>query len=481
MNGNHPTDMLARAIPDELPPDRIDVERIIGDGDRARRRHRAALAGASLAGVAVLAAATAFAVVQNGAPPEEATPYPAAAFEFDPAMAGYPEEVPPGETGEGDRFAGDAGERFGPLLVEAGVWSDLPEDVGEDCGDGSCGSADAEFRVVGQQLPGNYGQVYLRSYAGALFLAQAAQTEPSPFTLDLMLPGGWTAEPGPDAIGVFPRHLISDKASYTDQDPLLASEELDDGRTLLTADHGCAYDAVVVYPNGTALRASWNTGCERLHYPLELAALTDALLAMPQYDLDTADLAPVEELLEVSPAWPYTEEWPEAAAADAAASTEAAALAVEERFSGAELAEGAAEQTVFTGELTAARRHYAAAGTLPVEGGPSAGLDFSLRYSLPGGWVAGCWTDRSTPGPYLVSPTLDDCAETEVDGRTVVTQTTVLEDGHAYAVTVFDPDGWAARIETSVPAGAELDLEALVDLVAALPAPVYDPDAVPAD
>ncbi len=147
---------------------------------------------------------------------------------------------------------------------------------------------------------GNGGQVYLKSYAAHEGDEEGDQPG---LKLEAMLPGGWTAEPGPTGDVAFPQHLISDQASWTDQAPEFATEDLGDGRTLMTADHGCAYEAAVVYPNGSALRTSWDLDCEGQGREMALGDLRDAMLAMPEIDFDTTGLTPVEDLIEFPDAW----------------------------------------------------------------------------------------------------------------------------------------------------------------------------------
>ena len=118
--------------------------------------------------------------------------------------------------------------------------------------------------------------------------------------------GGWTAEPGPVTEQLFPQHLISDGPYYTDAAPEFTSTELDDGRTLMVADHGCAYDLAVAYRHFPKLQerarqaAGTLSGGEQ-----QMLAVARALIGMPRLlilDEPSLGLAPniVDDILDVA-------------------------------------------------------------------------------------------------------------------------------------------------------------------------------------
>jgi hypothetical protein len=526
-----PKAVFRQAMPeDEPPPARFDLDRIVRDGYRSRRRHRAMLGGAATSGVAAVAAVLTLSVTgipgwnhdpvddptdgaANSAPPEEEEVDVA-----DAAMAGYPydhawEYPTDPETNaivwpeEVEAIGADAAEAFGQLLADAGVWDD-PEntvDTGEceylaesgvnvdDCEDVETG-----LHVTPLQRPGNYGQTYLRTYTGGEAEEDGDQLRTS-FNLEVLWPGGWTAEPGPITDQLFPQHLISDGAYYTDEAPVFETTDLGDGRTLMVADHGCAYDVAVVYPNGTGLRVSWDVDCDGAPaHEVDLADLTDAALAMPQYEFDTSPLTAVDELMEIPPGWVDDEGWEytDQALSDSAETIDAANAAIQEAIPGAEVGDSSARTLGITGRGMVTTRSYHGYGTLPIETtidettGP---VNFELRYYLPGGWLPGInqFLDR---GPYLAG-----CTETSTctgpwedpDGTswTSEEETTTYEPlpgeggeastDHTLQLTMFHPDGWAASIWLNWAGDAPIDADLIAEILHVLPAPAYDEEAVP--
>lgn len=521
--------MFRTVLPDAPPPPReLDLDQIVRDGYRARRRHRAAIGGAASTGVAAVAAVLALTVVglpggepdpaddptgaANSSPPEERVVE-------DPAMAGYPYDyaweysedpltnaaVP---SPEAEEISADATEAFGQLLADAGMWEDAVNtfdtgeceylaEMGENTDD--CEDVETGLNVNALQRPGNYGQTYLRSYTGGVAEELGDQLWDT-FSLEVLQPGGWTAEPGPITDQLFPQHLISDGPYYTAEAPEFTTTDLDDGRTLISADHGCAYDVAVVYPNGTGLRVSWDSGCASgdTVYPVDLPDLTDAALAMPEYAFDTSTLTTVDELMEIPMGWVGDAEWEtsERAVDDAAATIQAANTALQQVYPGATVEGGDARTLGISGRGLVTNRSYYGSGTLPIETtvdettGP---VSFDLRYYLPGGWVPGInqFLDR---GPYIAG-----CVEgatctgpwEDPDGTswTAQEESTTYEPGpgedweatteHSLTVTMFHPDGWAASIWVSWTDDAPIDADMLGEILRAMPAPVYDPEDVP--
>jgi hypothetical protein len=521
-----PGAVFRKAMSDDTPPPaRFDLDEIVRDGYRTRNRHRAVLGGAASIGVAAVAAVLALSVTAlPGGPegaddPTEAADPPAAETEVeDPSSAGYPYSDNwgtaddafgvPRPTPELLEVKEVATETFGNLLAEAGVWS-TPENAGveEDCAwlleqNGSqeeidnCMATESGLHLNGLQNPGNYGQTYLRSYQGNEVEEEGTGLR-TIFEFELALPGGWTAEPGPITEQVFPQHLISDGPYFTDEAPAFTTEALEDGRTLMVADHGCAADVAVVYPNGTGLRTTWND-CSGTDYPLDLDALTEAALAMPEMDLDTTGLAPVGELAEVPMGWVYDEEaWEntEAVQADARATYEAARAALLELHPEATLSSGAAVSLGQSDRGAMSTHSYSANGTLPIEvtmNGSTGDVYFDMRYHLPGGWLPG-YSEQEHRDPHLRTCSAEDeCTSTTDDDGTIWTfeqRTTEYEpfegeDWEAYTdhqlyASRFDPAGWAIVVWINWTDDAPIDAEVIGDILRAMPAPQYDEDAVP--
>ncbi|MFB9662209.1 hypothetical protein ACFQS3_05765 [Glycomyces mayteni] len=508
-----PGAVLRELMPDRPPAGAFDLDGIVRDGYRARRRHRAVLAGASATSVAVIAGVLAVSITglpgviadPNGPPASETGP--------DTALSGYPQ---PGEEGFGDpdvaQALTEAGrDAFAPLLVDTGLFaaSDFEtvvnepseQEVQDYAAEHAVGLEEAEealtyvadngeFAFGGHMRPGNYGQVQLRSYLASVRTGLDEDGSGGRVLLDVeaLLPGGWTDEPGPTSEQYFPQHLIDDDAAAFDR------IELDDGRVLYTADDGCEQRAAVMYPNGSGLRATWN-GCDG-GPEVDAERFAEAVEAMPETDFDTADLQGVEEVVDVPPGWLASDDSWRPWAEDGAQST---AVAAGEVLGG--LVPGAVlfdpwvtpelDPADPVDEDAVALRRYAMNGTMPVGDDPD--VPFDLVYTLPGGWVPG-FGDADFTGPYLADGSRGDCTETEVEGggTAYVAQTLVEHDADPemgiedpwfageYEVTVVDPDGWAVmvRFSFSDPDFA-LTAEELTAIVAALPAPVYDEDAEP--
>ncbi|WP_026922480.1 hypothetical protein [Glycomyces arizonensis] len=488
MNDHDPTDIIGRALPDAPPPARFDLDRAVSDGYRARRRHRAVLGGAATAGVAAFAGAMALVIGLN--PGGGGGPAAADGFDFDPAMAGYPydedwgaaqdEEETAEPRGEAREVKDAATEAFGQLLADAGIWNDAQRTATEDDCSMFAETPEVYEECLGKplglayqanQTPANGGEVYLRSY----WLADGNEEAESPaFTAEALLPGGWTAEPGPVGGQAFPQHLIDGEGAE------LTSEELDDGRTLTIADGECGYDLAVVYPNESGLRVSWDTGCEG-ERPVDLDALTDAVLSMPEFDFDTAGLAPVEAVVDPSD-WPTDDDWDGKAQADAVATGEAVEEALTALYPEAGLIEeSVGAMTLDQGDTTALHQ-YGMAVELPYEAFAGEGdADVNVTYTLPGGWSAWSPDDENLDAGQL--PDCDGkvdaaCEQVEVDGRTAVLESN--PEAGIYEVTVFDEDGWAVNLFMTFEGEFDLTLDEFTELAAAMPAPVYDEDAVPA-
>jgi hypothetical protein len=499
---DHTEQLLLRGRPDDpAPPSAMDVKQVMRRGYRAQARRNAAIGGASAVGVAAIAAVLALSLTGIGddeQTPDVAQTFPATDFDFDPATAAYPPARPEydGPDPLGRELNTAAKDAFGQLAVNAGIFDadaldyEFPSDdevqALMDEYDLDYYSALSELGFHMEQLnfeprgiDAKSGQASLRAYVA---LDTSEEVETPAYRIAGFQPGGWTAEPGPTGDVAFPQHLISDEASWTDEAPEFATETLDDGRTLMTADHGCALEAAVVYPNGSALTSWWDLDCEGQGHQMSLQDLTAAMLAMPQIDYDTSELAPVD-FLDMQPAWPVDESWPEAADADAQASLDAAVAVVEGVYGDTEGHEGRAIG-LRTGSGEVEQRTYTTDVTMPFNDSLDYPISMSVRYFLPGGWLPGLPPEGAGAGPYLVEcgapgDDKDDvCAETEVDGRTVATRTwCVTEEDCSWFIAVYDESGWAVLIETSVGGGMVegYGLEELTSLAAALPAPVYDP------
>ncbi|THV39761.1 hypothetical protein [Glycomyces buryatensis] len=506
---------VRRATPETQPPaPRIDLDRVVRDGYRARARGRAVLGGTTFAGVAAVAGVLA---LTAGLLPGQDTGDDQNAAEGDEAgisdygMAGYPYVA-------GDHFDKDeeraelqeaATSAYEDLLVSSGVTPadrfDVQEPseeeiqalvdehgITEDEARAQLNPDETPLDFGPTQAPGNYGQTWLRGYiTGASPKDGGGYSEtPSGLRLEAMLPGGWTAEPGPVTHQVFPQHLINDTGEFS-------TEELDDGRILMVSDQDCIYEVAIVYPNHSGLRASWDAGCdEEEQYRVDLGEFTDAALAMPEIDYDTSGLAEIDELIEVPTGWLNDPEWPASAESDANASTDAAAEALEAVYPGATL--GTMSATAYgLGDPSATVTHsYHSWGTLPFQttiDTTTGDVAFSLSYHLPGGWVAGIPTSSDERGPYLAA-CQDDFSCIVEDGENGVTWgvqsskvTSEPENGedwepeteYTYDILMNHPDGWSASIWVQYTGDVDLDAEDLKALVAQLPAPVYDPAATP--
>jgi hypothetical protein len=489
--------VFAQARPDEPTPETaLDLKRVMREGYRARRRQRAVVGGAAATGVCAVAAVLALSLTGMPDPvPEEQEQqqFPAADFGFDPALAGYPAGTWDWGVAQPE-LQEAANDVLGGLAVEAGFLDaaaleyDMPSedeieaamaeyDLGYFGAISEMGYHDRPLQFSDWPIPGNAGQVQLRGYIAR---DGDEEAERSSFTVTAMQPGGWTAEPGPTGGDAFPQHLIGDEASWSDAAPEITSEDLDDGRTLIVADHGCALEALVVYPNASALKSAWEVNCDGQNRELTVEQLRAAMLAMPQIEYDTSELRPITELVEVPPGWPYSEEWETEAAPDAEASIDAATAVLDEAFPGVELNSFQPNQT---GPGNSGLRAYAADYQMPFEDATGYPVHAHVRYYLPGGWLPGLPPEGSSPEAYLLScggpdDDKDDvCEETEVDGRMVATRSWGLGDSVSTWVVVYDPAGWA--VEFSTMAEGDVDgyaHEDLVALAASLPAPVYDPE-----
>lgn len=489
--------VFAEARPDDPPPrTALDVKQLMRAGYRARRRNRTAIAGAAVAGACAVAAVLTLSVtgLPGGTEDVERQQFSAdEEFGFDPAWAGYPGDQT-GEWGVAQPELQEAATAvFGDLAVEGGFLDAerLEEEPPSDAEvetlmeEHGLDYFEARSELGFHNLPlqfepwtsaGNGGQVRLRGYNATDGDEEALRPA---FTVTALQPGGWTAEPGPTGDVEFPQHLISDEASWTNDAPEFTTEDLDDGRTLMVADHGCALEAVVVYPNASALKSTWEVNCEGQGRELTVEQLSTAMLAMPQIEYDTSELQPIAGLVDVPPDWPYSEEWETEAAPDAEASIDAATAVLDGAFPGVELTAFQPNQADpgFSG-----RRAYAADYRMPFEDASGYPVHAHVRYYLPGGWLPGLPPEGSSPEFYLLDcggpgDDKDDvCEETEVDGRMVVTRTWGLGDSVSTWVAVYDPAGWAVEFNTSAEGGVDGYAHGdLVALAASLPAPVYDP------
>lgn len=500
---DHTEQLLLRGRPDDpAPPSAVDVKQVMRRGYRAQARRTAAIGAASTAGVAAIAAVLALSLNgfgDGGQTPDAAQSLPAGEdFDFDPATAAYPPVHPVYDSPDpvGRELNTAAKDAFGRLAADAGIFDadaldyEFPSDeaaleiMDEHGGDyyaalSELGLNQEQFNFAPRAIDAEGGQASLRAYVS---LDSDEEAETLAYRIAGYQPGGWTAEPGPTGDVSFPQHLISDEASWTDEAPEFATETLDDGRTLMTADHGCALEAAVVYPNGSALTSWWDLDCEGQGHEMSLEDLTDAMLAMPQIEYDTGELAPVE-FLDMQPGWPADDSWAQSAAADAQASLDAAVSVVEGVY-GATERHGGSAVGLHTDSAEVVQRTYTADVTMPFDDGIGTPVSMNVRYFLPGGWLPGLPPEGAGTGPYLVECGApgddkdDQCAQTDIDGRTVATRTWCIDEAHcSWTIGVFDDAGWAVLIETSVDGGMVegYGLEELTALAASLPAPVYDP------
>ncbi|GAA1668593.1 hypothetical protein GCM10009830_13000 [Glycomyces endophyticus] len=516
------------------PPAAFDLDAIVRDGYRARRRHRAVLTGASATSVAAIAAVLAFSAgVLPGDRTDPADPAhptdpageattgaPPGSTEIDYANAGYPW---PGDSGFGDQAVADqltaAGrDAFDDLLIATGRFeaSDFQsimndpseEEIAQYAEDMQLSLEEAEaelsyveddglFVFTGHTSPGNYGQVQLYSYEATALAAQEPEAEDwnrHLLEVEALLPGGWTAEPGPTSEQFFPQHLIEDTGS-------LETRELDDGRTLYTAVDDCETTLAVTYPNAAGLRATWDTGCDgEEEVPVDAAAFEAAVLAMPQIDYDTGGLAEVGQVVDVPTGWLASDlAWEEWAEEGAQATGQLVEAALSEIASGSML--GSASALVSDDweylDPDAVRLHqYTVSGTLPYSTTIDTTVDdasFDLTYTLPGGWLPG-FSGEDQNGPYLANCRADfECREAEVGGRTAYIAE--RRDAHEpdagsgstegwfegeYEITVVDPDGWAVSVWMAFGNDDfELSADEVADILAQLPAPEYDAELEP--
>jgi hypothetical protein len=499
---DHTEQLLLQGRPDDpVPPSGMDIKQVMRRGYRVQARRNAAIGGASAMGIAAIAAVLALSLTGIGdeQTPDAAQTFPAGeGFDFNPATAAYPPDHPVYDSPDpvGRELNTAAKDAFGDLAVDAGIFDadaldyEFPSDeaalevMEEQGGDyyaalSELGFNQEQFNFAPRAIDAKSGQASLRAYVA---LDTNEEAENLAYGIAGFQPGGWTAEPGPTGDVAFPQHLITDEASWTDEAPEFAIETLDDGRILMTADHGCALEAAVVYPNGSALTSWWDLDCEGQGRQMSLQDLAGAMLAMPQIDYDTSELAPVE-FLDMQPAWPVDESWPAAADADAQASLDAAVAVIDGAFGETGRHDGGAVGlSTGTGEVE--QRTYTTDVTLPFNDRLDFPISMNVRYFLPGGWLPGLPPEGAGTGPYLVDcgapgDDKDDvCEETEVDGRTVATRTwCVTDEDCSWFIAAFDESGWAVLIETSV-SGGQVDgygLEELTALAAALPAPAYDP------
>jgi len=507
-----PGAVLRELMPEQPPSGSFDLDRIVSDGYKARRRHRAVLASAAATGVAAIAGVLALSIA--GLPGVLVDDGPPAAEDGDTALSGYPM---PGEEGFGDPETAQAlteaaRDAFAPLLLETGLFqaSDFTTVMNDPSGAEvqeyadehgmSLEEAEAALSYVADNgalafgartSPGNYGQVQLYSYRASVVVGQGEDGDGGRVLLDVeaFQPGGWTAEPGPTSEQYFPRHLIDDDAAEFEK------AELDDGRVLYTAADGCELHAAVVYPNGSGLRAAWD-GCDG-GLAVDAGRFAEAVAAMPETDFDTANLHAVGEVVDVPPGWLASDDSWRPWAEDGLQSTaEDAGAVLDGLVPGAIVFDPylvpALDPVDPVDEDEVSLRQYGMNGEMPVEGNP-ASVPFELMYTLPGGWVPG-FGDADSDGPYLSDCRRGDCTEAEVagGGTAYVAETRVEHDADPemgidetwfegeYEITVVDPDGWAVMMRISFQdPDFGLTAEELTAIVAALPAPVYDADAEP--
>ncbi|RRS00169.1 hypothetical protein [Glycomyces terrestris] len=511
-------------LPDLTPPPaEFDLDRIVRDGHKIRRRQRAVLGGASATSVAAIAAVLALSagVIPDGILKEddELPPTPSQELEAEPfALAGYPW---PGDDGFGDPAEAEAltaagREAFGDLLIATGLFeaSDFESVVNEpseaeiqqyaeEVGitleqaelELSYVEDDGKFVFTGQSTAGNYGQVQLYGYrAWALAAENEDPAGGRVLDVETLLPGGWTAEPGPTSKQFFPQHLIDDDVDE------FATTELDDGRILYTAVDGCVVRHAVVYPNGSTLRAAWDGGCQDGDpaHPVDREAFEAAVLAMPELDYSAEGLHEIDPV-EVPTGWLATDdawwEWAEDGAQSTAADVREA---LAEIAPGAEVFEpwaSPAPDSFFDGDEVVLHSYHMI-GSLPYEttiDTTTGDASVDLTYRLPGGWLPG-FNDADASGPYIADCDQGfTCTELEVEGRTayVAERRETHEPDAAsgavepwfegeYEVTVVDPEGWA--VSAWVQFGNEdfaLSAEELAGILARLPAPTYDPELEP--
>lgn len=506
MNDDNPGEVFRKAMPDSPPQSHFDLDRIVADGYRVRRRNRTVLGATTAAGVSVLAAVTALAFTLNA--PEGQAPQAADGFELDQdlVMSAYSEEgwyQTEAAALEAQELTEAAKTHFGELLVDAGYLEegDLdyspPSDAeiqGELERSGSYTGALSELGY--HDLPllfgprefsaGNEGEVYLRSH-WAWTGDEEDDTAPD-FEFQAMAPGGWTAEPGPEDEFAFPQPMIVDDGSG------VTTEDLDDGRRLMTAGDGCMLHFAVAYPNGSGLRSSWDTGCEGQEYDVTAEDLEAAMLAMPEIDYDTSALVPYEGP-ENGSGQPADDGWADDADGDAVATADLVGDALTGFYAEAAVIDesvGAGVLAPNEGQGTASLYQYHIAATLPITsyegGGDGPGsvaegeTHVNITYTLPGEWEQ--WTPETGDVAGRVLPDCDgkagtECERIEVDGRTAVLNSS--PDYGIYDVTVFDESGWAVQLfltfDTAV--GFELSEQEFTEMAAAMPAPVFDEDALP--
>ncbi|WP_112140503.1 hypothetical protein [Glycomyces dulcitolivorans] len=509
------------------PPAAFDLDKIVRDGYKARRRHRAVLGGASATSVAAIASVLALSVgvLPNGAADEEDdSNIPTASADFDYANAGYPW---PGDDGFGDEAVAaqltEAGrEAFSDLLISTGRFQEsdfrsvmnepTEEEIAQYAAEMqvSVEQAEAELSYVeddglfvfsGHTTPGNYGQVQLYGYRAWALAAQDENAEGFSHHLldvEVLLPGGWTAEPGPTSQQYFPQHLVDDDADSFE------STDLGDGRTLYTVQDGCRLTYAVTYQNHAALRATWDGGCatgDGDPIAVDAEAFKDAVVAMPQIDYDTDALVEVDDVLDVPTGWLESDRaWEEWAADGALSTREQVAASLAENTPGAVVGEPSilpsAEVWDYVDPDAVTLHRYRMNGTLPfstVIDSTTDDASFDLTYTLPGGWLPG-FNEAGQRGPYLSDCREDfGCSTLEVNGRTAyiaekrLTHEADEESGATedwfegeYEITVVDPDGWAVTIWTQFGnEDFELSAEDLAGIVAQLPAPTYDADLEP--
>ncbi|GAA2302946.1 hypothetical protein GCM10009853_069600 [Glycomyces scopariae] len=518
-----------RALPDLTPPPAaFDLDAIVRDGYKARRRHRAVLTGASATSVAAIAAVLAFSagLLPVGPDGDDVSGPPAGESGEheggpDPALSGYPW---PGYDGFGDEAVAEqlteAGrEAFGNLLIATGLFAadDFRSTTNEPTEEEiqlyadelglTFEEAEAEltyeedgglFVFSGNTTPGNYGQVQLYGYRAWVLGSEDPESgawTQHLLTVETLLPGGWTAEPGPTSEQFFPQHLIDDDVAD------FATTDLDDGRVLYTADDQCELAVAVVYPNGSALRATWDKGCAEGGVTTEVdpAVLEAAALAMPEIDYSTEGLSEIDEVLEVPTGWLESDRsWEEWADDGAQATGEAVEARLAELLPGSTLGEPSAslaDPWAFADPDTVRKHQYSMHASVPFTTTIDTTVDDAsadLVYTLPGGWLPG-FNEPGQEGPFLADCSADfTCTEREIDGRTAYIaerRETISADGDSgdgprfegeYEVTVVDPDGWA--VSAWVQFGNEdfeLSSDELAEVLAQLPAPVYDEDLEP--